>query len=374
MVASDSTFSKAKGNYDSQKRIEYLLTAVGESTASQRWQLCHDNNFILIRTCPHNPNHHAEELPYSCELRICPECARSDSARFNDIYSPIFDEMASNRSRGYRLRFLTLTWDYEVGVGGVPFVANGVGIGTYVDKEKLNQLVAADRAAFDRITHAARLIRRQLFRKDKNAGGIQTVEVGPTGHKLHLHMLVYCKWIDQSDLSERWKRLTGCDIVDIRDPLKGRNKDGSQKTVKDAVSEAVKYISKPQKNINETKDYVARKNAKKQASGVSHDLSVSYEEFIVRLHLMLKGRRRVQPFGVVYDYLDENDQTPLLTDTDKTHACPVCLGKLVDVYAYMYERMLEEQEDREATNLILKHANKFTIEKHHPPPEQLKLL
>src|SRR6185295_4916442 len=93
------------------------------------------------------------------------------------------------------------------------------------------------------------------------AGALATFEVGPVGGKLHVHGISYGPYVRKADLGAYWKKLTGCQVVWIR-----------QVTPSEAVREGIKYIGKLSKRDEEG------------------NFKMPVDQ-LARLHVALKGKR-----------------------------------------------------------------------------------
>ena len=185
-----------------------------------------------------------------CGSRICPDCRRKDFWRLAKGYSNAVQVM-----KAPKLMTLTL-----------------------INKSDLSQdEVKRLRSSF------VKLMRRKYYRS-KVRGGLYAIEVVNKGKgwNIHMHVLLDANYIDQKQISQDWRELTGDSyIVDIRiadSPKKG-------------LHYILKYLSKPP-----------------QLNG--EDAKNQYQK-------VLKGVRLVQPFGSLYRDLK-------LEHRDL--ACPKCGG------------------------------------------------
>lgn len=131
--------------------------------------------------CCHCGN--AERRPLSCDLRVCPICAKGQARRVFHRYAPAL-RFASGH--GYRLKLITLT----------------------VRKTTVEADVARISKLIPRFVDAA--LRCPGF------GALFALEVGPSGN-VHAHGVYFGPYQDQGALSRTWFDLTGdSPIVDIR--------------------------------------------------------------------------------------------------------------------------------------------------------------
>ena len=163
--------------------------------------------------CSHNENH-LLHVPYRCDLRICPECARRYAAKIWQRYKHPLDELAR---RGFEkrktLKLLTLT--KKKGRG-----------------KPTSELIR------DLMKKAGVIIRKHFD------GGLAVIEMGHD-FNIHVHCVVYGSYVLQKDLSQEWLDITGdSPIVDIR-RVKGHS---------GVLNYILKYISKPC-NFDHPEDY-----------------------------------------------------------------------------------------------------------------------
>ena len=143
--------------------------------------------------------------------KICGICARIERRKTIEEVDIYLKAIESRPRHGFHLRYITL-----------PIKTEGY------SEESLKNAIESIWVAF-----------KKLWRNDlvaKGAGAKVFLEVGPKNGNIHLHVLFYGPWIDQSKLSARWLKYTGTSsVVDIQD---GRGK----------TQEIVKYVCKGLKN------------------------------------------------------------------------------------------------------------------------------
>jgi hypothetical protein len=118
-------------------------------------------------------------------------------------------------------------------------------------------------------------------------GGVSVNEV--KGSFLHSHCIVFGPYAPQDKLSQEWKTLTGCQVVDIREI--------KQKT-RDVVNYITKYIKKP---------YGYENNEEGRALAI---------QFLQNF----KGVRRIHSYGVFYN---------LPREKKPRWSCPYCESDMV---------------------------------------------
>jgi hypothetical protein len=122
----------------------------------------------------------------------------------------------------------------------------------------------------DHIICAFRKLRARRFWRSATAGGIYVIELthSQNGWHVHLHILVYAKWIPQDLLSAEWKRITGAPVVWIQ-----------RISARERLPYVIKYICKlsvPE----ELGPHVERALAQRRLwspFGEAHDLNLTYK-------------------------------------------------------------------------------------------------
>ena len=234
--------------------------------AAVRYAKCGSESLGVVGYCPEceasNPDFFVTHKTHSCMLRICPDCAKRDAMRLQGRYEKIIRHLHNLHHPKRRLRHITLTRNLPLS-GWNPEAAS----------EIMNQ---------------AMQLYESMIKAGWLHGVIASLEVGEVGALWHVHMVAYCEYIDQQDLSEAWASITGGDsIVHIRE----------FKTAGEAIREGLKY---------------AAKFANLQPSQLAD------------LHHSLKGKRRVRSRGVFYKHVN-NPFHHLLQDDDFDGCdCPQC--------------------------------------------------
>ena len=310
-----------QSNPDDEFRNEVVrLLRVEDAKAAHKYEYCHREGHGWVKYCSEHPDHDQVFIPCSCSLRICNMCSPYLAGKMRVRYKPLIEAVAAKRRRGYKLKLVTLTRSIELSedIGG-------------------DVLATLD---------AAHKLYKKLWGKDKHSGAIATLEAGEVGHKIHVHMIVYGKFVwkskaselaylqsrglDEKSLSgglyldEVWQELTGDYIVDIENVPAYR-----------AVYEGLKYITK------------------------FSNLSPAQ---LVALHIALKGRRRVRSWGCFYGVSQE-------IEDDYEQVCRVCGAafKTTTETGFIDVMLNHENECAHGENLDLTRANKS------PPNKQLKM-
>ena len=263
-----------------------------------------------VFVCSGSKDHDAAFFLPTCDLRVCPDCARRAAARLVARYTPVIEKLIDENKR-FRLRKIVLTTAIDL---GAPNVAEMYSQGFASVVELFNRLLPTD------------------WRKKQ--GFIVCAEFGETGMKLHFHILYFGQYIMQSTLSRVWREVSpdGSYITFIREALQ------DYPDAKTAIRETLKYSVKFWKTHKDgTVQYIPA-------------------ELMVKLHTLLAGTRRVRSYGVLYDIPEEEASD---------YCCEECGSKMIRInisfweifrntglMPWEYERQMQQAE------LHLKHANK----------------
>ncbi|KAA0271022.1 MAG: hypothetical protein EDM79_13835 [Chloroflexi bacterium] len=126
---------------------------------------------------------HEEPRPLTCDLRVCPKCARK---RANKLYHRLLPVVKDANSNGYRLKLVTVTMKPR-------------SIGE--DLDRLSDAIP-------------KFVNKWL--RAPGFGAVAGMEVGSHGN-VHAHILYYGPYILQEKLRQGWRDLTqDSHIVDIR--------------------------------------------------------------------------------------------------------------------------------------------------------------
>lgn len=256
-----SAVERALHHIDSEaKRSRALQIAIAitplDEKAGHKMRVCNDPEQLELGICVHCDDEGAPALAMvkvrrqRCWLRVCPKCQRDIAARLRVRYEKRIQTILAAPVRGWSLKSFVLTLDRGIGDDGAELKRLG---------DNVKKLV-------------------KHFWGMKGAGAFATFEAGPVGGKLHAHGISYGPYVKQAELSDYWRQLTGCQVVWIR-----------QVTPSEAVREGIKYIAK----------------LSKRDDAGNFELSV---EQLAKLHMALKGRRRLRAWGCFYGMADEGDE------------------------------------------------------------------
>lgn len=265
--------------------------------SAERWDYCDDSpRFRINRSKPDLPpstttvwvcssSHECDAVLFSptCDLRICPDCARRHSARLMNRYVPAIAEEMKKNPR-YRLRTITLTRSVQLGD---------------------ENFAESAKEGFELIQKMMRIVCSLNWNK-QGRGLLANWEVGPSGNKLHYHMVYLGNWVDQKLMSSTWAKLTGGDKVVWVSAVKHNDGDWQG-----AVSETLKYA---------TKFYSEDKETKKRLY-LSASLTVDLFE-------AMKNTRRIRSWGSFY---------ALEPEAERKFCCEECDGKMVRIGIGYYE-------------------------------------
>lgn len=254
-----------------RKEVGALLEPV-DPGAAWRWSHCHEPGFGWVGECPQNINHPSVYIPFSCMLRICPQCAAALASKsahhYRKVVERIMDEQWYKVKWGWRLRHITLTCEYELG------------------KDDAGNWVLF-------LLNAARDLFREMWGSVEGAGALAGCEVGPNGKKYHIHFLVWSPFPKAADLKAIWHKLTGQTYVHI-----------------EMVGTEFQYRGG---NLDEITWKLAKYVTKYACKEIDESLTASQ---LVSLHRALKGRRRVRSWGSFFGVK--------VDDTKPARVCETC--------------------------------------------------
>ena len=284
-----------------------------------------------VWVCSEHAEHDAVAFAPTCDLRICPDCAHRQMARFAARYIPKARELQNQNKKGFGLRHIVLT---------TPYALEDDDAAARYDK------------IFDDVLVTLDSLLPQGWRKEQ--GFIVAVEFGEDGHKLHAHIIHYGQYIPKYSLTEAWKLATGgeCEINFVRS-LVGK----TEQETADNIIEVVKYAVKFVKVDNRT-----------------GQLSYVAPELMPKLLGLLKGTRRVRSYGVFYN-VGAPEESPFCCE-----ACGAAMARIgVEHWQIWRNTGYLPQEwaiaKRGELDLIL--ANKSSecgvSADSEPPPKQSKL-
>ena len=194
--------------------------------------------------------------PNRCESRICDTCTGKFAARVRKRLAQIFRNLSYKNNM--MLIFLTLTKRLEPGTNPNTFDAK-------------------------KVLQDTRKLVKKLWPKSGGCGAFSVLETGKQQH-LHVHLIIYGRYVPQRRISDEWLKIT-CDSPVIH--------VCSVRGAKKASNYLLKYITKPLEAA------VAAKLAK-------------YLDLIT-------GLRRIHSFGIFYNF----------KVVERTSSgCPICKSKL----------------------------------------------
>lgn len=232
---------------------------------------------VGVNACSTDPHHQATAIHPTCSLRFCPDCCHRQSARLLHRYMPFLKGVVADSDEDAAMRHIVLTTPIDLRSPDC--------------RSQVVDLCSKVVLVFDELLGAD-------WRSDY--GLLFAYEFGENGHKLHFHCLAYCPYIDQADITDAWREITGglCEVTFIRlvtdDPERGQSLEG-------AVAEVLKYA---------TKLWKRDKNGK----------AVYLDPALVPLlGVVLKGSRRIRSYGIFYRIPVESE----------AHVCEICSSSII---------------------------------------------
>lgn len=263
---------------------------------ADRWATCADRpitkikpagraklpeNAEMVLVCRGNHNHDAEVVAQTCDLRICPDCARRHAARLAARYTPKMLELLHQHHPSYRFRLVTFT---------LPFSLEDADIEEKFDK------------GFDQVYRVMdEMMSKNGQRWKEKQGYTVGAEFGSEGLKLHYHAIHYGQYLDQGELSRRWFTATDgkAEIVDVRAMV------SKKRPLEESVKEVFKYCVKFFRKDKKTGEFICIP-----------------AHFMPMLSKVLEGSRRVRTYGVFYN-VPEPESVP--------HTCESCGSEMVGI-------------------------------------------
>lgn len=176
-----------------------------------------------VYVCSANHQHEAEIYSQSCDLRICPDCARMHSARLVARYLPKCQDLMHDHETSFRFRTIMFSLPYALTEPDI--------------REKLI-------SGFEQVYEVMDSLMSSRCSWKEKQGFIVTSEFGEKGMKLHYHVIHYGQYLDQSELSRAWNKATGgaAQVVFVRGfPYQGLT---VEQTLKEVLKYATKFYSK----------------------------------------------------------------------------------------------------------------------------------
>lgn len=278
------------------------LSDAGQEETAERWLSCSENpktkikpaggakipaNAEVVYVCSGDHHHEAEVYAQTCDLRICPDCARRHSARMAAHYTPKMLELLHQHHRTYRFRLVTFT---------LPYALDEADIEAKYDR------------GFELVARVMDEMMRDVCSNWRDLQGFTTAgEFGSEGLKLHYHVIHYGQYLPQGELSRRWFTATdgAADVVDVR--KLAREGKPLEEAVKEVFKYAVKFFSKD-KQTGEIKCIPA--------------------QFMPVLNQVLAGTRRIRAYGVFLK---------LPAQEHEGHKCEACGAEMVGIPVSYFE-------------------------------------
>lgn len=322
--------------------VSEALDDAGLPEMSARWLSCSENPITKMSAsagakipagaevafvCSGDHKHDVEIYAQTCDLRICPDCARRHAARLAERYIPKILELVHEHHRSYRFRLVTFTLPYSL-----------------EDKDIRKKYLKGFKQV-ERVMSDMMLVKCPDWKSEQ--GFIVAGEFGAEGFKLHYHVIHYGQYLEQAELSRRWGIATNEEacIVDVRRLIK------PGKEVEDSVREVFKYAVK-----FFSKDKITR------------EVKCIPAHLIPVLAGVLDKTRRVRAYGVFFK-IPEPDGAG--------HLCETCGSQMVGIPVSYFEifcntGMLpgEYWRAKNNDNLLLKPADKSPPQSTASPPEK----
>jgi hypothetical protein len=215
----EEQLDKACDEQAERVEVAKLLEKVDEE-AAYRYEHCHEPGYGWVGECPDSFEHPSVYVPFSCMLRICPDCSVKLSTQAVYHYRAAVQEVMRGQwyrvRQGWRLRLFTLTTQYEL--------SSDVG-------DRVLTLLDAARDLF-----------RGMWEKVEGAGAMAGIEVGPNGLKFHVHVLAWTPFPNHQEVKDWWKKLTGQTYVNIE--VVGNENDYRVGNLDAITKKAVRYCAK----------------------------------------------------------------------------------------------------------------------------------
>lgn len=270
--------------------VARLLDESQRFKQSTAWRACGTlmGNFDVL-VCDGDVTHEARALPFTCKLRICPDCEHRRSAELVAKYTPVLKELAEKDDRpGWTLKKITVTTPYSLESPNAE-AEYKQGFAAF---EKFQQSLFQWHLQREMTPDEIR--RGRIDYSPHGLGTFVSAEYGEEGRHLHFHMTGLMPWIDKHKSSEFLSEATGGDaFVTYVQGIKYHEVD-------DAVREQIKYITKFQ------------------------DLP---PELAVKLLKVLDGNRRFRTYGLVRDAEKPEPEV---------HVCNICGNPVRIVYVRRY--------------------------------------
>lgn len=271
------------------------LELAGLQKIAARWLSCSDSFFMRVKpspetkipvtsekiyVCSGNHHHDAEIYSQSCDLRICPDCARRHAARLAARYLPVMQELMHRHTKSYRFRHIMFSSPYAL-----------------TDPDIREKYLCG----FKQVYKVMDSLMSSAGHWKSEQGFLVTAEFGEQGQKLHYHVIHYGQYLKQSDLSRSWSEQTAGDACVVW--VKGFPYAGMsiEDTLKEVLKYAVKFYSK---------------------DPVSGEIKALPPAVLPILAKVLEKTRRIRAYGLFFDIPE-----PARAD----HLCQTCGAGMVGI-------------------------------------------
>jgi len=282
--------------------VSEALDDAGLSEMSERWLSCSEHPITKIMpaagatlppaaevvfVCKGDHHHEAEVYAQTCDLRICPDCARRHAARLAARYIPKMLELFHQHHRTYRFRLVTFTLPYSLEEPDIR-------------KKYLRGFKQVERVMSE-------MMSPKCPDWKSVQGFIVASEFGAEGYKLHYHVIHYGQYLEQAELARRWFTATNGDafIVDVRGFP--RKNETLEESVKEVFKYAVKFFSKDK---------------------ITREVKCIPAHLIPALARCLDKTRRVRAYGLFFKLPDPDS---------KGHLCETCGSEMVGIPVSYFE-------------------------------------
>lgn len=224
-----------------ERRILYLRWREEAAAALEAAALVNDAAFFRgcqrhydVDVCIRNVEHAPRAVPYTCHLRVCPDCERREQARKLKRFIPAIHDLLTLGKPGYTLKHVVLTTPYALADEDAPerFKSSWKALEKVLGRVFVTLLGDAGKLS------AKEKRRKEVNLKSHGIGVLAASEFGEDGHKLHFHLMAYCPYIPINFLVEQWQQVTQgeCKVSNI--------KKIDLEDVAGAVVEVSKYVTK----------------------------------------------------------------------------------------------------------------------------------
>jgi hypothetical protein len=290
---------EAKRKYAAwRQQVTQRLEASGNFQDASNFSSCERN--FNVNVCENNWTHQPQKIPFSCKLRICPDCERREQARKLALYVPvIYDLLALDHSHNYSLRKIELTTPFELSspTAAADFRA------AWKALERFLSLFWLRSPKFGGLPLTPSEVRKgTISHASHGLGYIAASEYGERGRKLHFHVIAYSPWMDHKHISRIWYEATKrtASIVWVR-ALDSEN-------LVDATADTLKYCTKFQglHAVDAVKLLDVLRGTKRLRSyGIFRNLKKA-DKAVCTCDICGSGKQLVRPFDYLNYCLERN--------------------------------------------------------------------